>query len=201
LEETMKKLEILSGPEIKYKGYYSLTETILRFRQNDGTMSKTVSRLNLDRPNASCVLLYDPATDELVMVRQFRYSVYVGGDGGWMTEIVAGMIDPDDDPENAARREVMEETGYEVREIEHLYTFYPSPGGCSEKCFIYAAVISADMKVGAGGGHPDEGEDIEVLKIRSDEVLAMLDRGEINDGKTLVALQWFRENRGVWPKA
>ena len=42
----MEKLEIISGPEIKYKGYYSLTETILRFRQNDGTMSKTVSRLN-----------------------------------------------------------------------------------------------------------------------------------------------------------
>jgi ADP-ribose pyrophosphatase len=196
----MKKLEILSGPEIKYKGYYSLTETVLRFRQSDGTMSKTVSRLNLDRPNASCVLLYDAGTDEIVLVRQFRYSVYVGGDGGWMTEIVAGMIDPHDGPENAARREVMEETGYEIGELEHIHTFYPSPGGCSEKCFVYAAVINESMRKGSGGGHPDEGEDIEVLKVKSDEALAMMDRGEIMDGKSLVALLWFRQNRGGWPR-
>lgn len=196
----MKKLEILSGPEIKYKGYYSLTETILRFKQNDGTMSETVSRLNLDRPNASCVLLYDPETDEIILVKQFRYSVYVGGDDGWMTEIVAGVIDPNDDPERAARREVMEESGYEIEELEHLYTFYPSPGGCSEKCFVYAAVVSESMRKGAGGGHPDENEDIEVLKIPSDEAIAMMDRGEINDGKTLVALQWFSANRGKWPR-
>lgn len=196
----MKKLEIISGPEIKYKGYYSLTETILRFRQNDGTMSKTVSRLNLDRPNASCVLLYDPETDDLVLVRQFRYSVYVGGDGGWMTEIVAGMIDRNDDPEDAARREVMEEAGYQIGELEHIYTFYPSPGGCSEKCFVYAAVATESMKRGAGGGHRDEGEDIEVHKIKSDDVLVMMDRGEIIDGKTLVALQWFRHNKGKWPR-
>lgn len=196
----MKKLEILSGPEVRYEGYFRLTETRLRFLKSDGSMSKTVSRLNLDRPNASSVLLYDPDEDAIILVKQFRYSVYAGGDGGWMTEIVAGTLDPEDDPEQAARREVMEETGYEIGELEYIYTFYPSPGGCSEKCFLYAAEVCEDMKKGPGGGATGEEEDIEVLKVPAVAAFEMMDRGEINDGKSLVALQWFRAMRGEWPR-
>ncbi len=195
----MKKVEILSGPEVKYEGYFKLTETRLRFRQTDGTMSETVVRLNLDRPDAASVFLYDPARDRVVLVRQFRYSVYAGGDGGWITEIVAGVLDPGDDPEGAARREVMEETGYEVNELERLFAFYPSPGGSSEKCYLFAAEVDESMKKKAGGGAPGEGEDIEVLEVSSGEALAMMERGEIIDGKTLVALQWFKAVRGSRP--
>ena len=195
-EDTMSRVRILSGPEVKYDGYFKLTETRLRFVKADGSLSETVNRLNLDRPDASAVLLHDAGEDALILVRQFRYSVYAGGDGGWMTEIVAGTLAPGDDPEQAARREAMEETGYAVGALEHLFTFYPSPGGCSEKCFLYAAEVDEGMKRGEGGGAPGEEEDIEVLKVPVETAFAMMDAKEIDDAKTLVALQWFRAKRG-----
>jgi ADP-ribose pyrophosphatase len=189
----MDKVQILSGPEKKYEGFFSITETRLRFMKADGTMSETVTRVNMERPDASAVLLYDRGEDALILVRQFRYSVFAGGDGGWMTEIVAGTLARGDDPELAARREVMEETGYSVGDLlQHIFTFYPSPGGCSEKVYMYMAEVDESMREGEGGGAPDEEEDIEVLKMPVAEAIAMMDRGEIVDGKTLVALMWFR---------
>ena len=113
-----------------------------------------------------------------------------------MTEIVAGIIDPEDNPERAAVREAMEETGYEVERLRHICTFYPSPGGCSEKCFLYAAEVDDSKRTGVGGGAPGEEEDIEVLKLPVRSVFAMMDRKEIIDAKTLIALQWFRAGRG-----
>ncbi len=195
-EESTSGVRILSGPEVKYKGYFNLTETVLRFVRTDGSMSETVTRLNLERPDASAVLLHDTADDALILVKQFRYSVFAGGDGGWMTEIVAGIIDPQDDPERAAMREVMEETGYEVDGLKHLFTFYPSPGGCSEKCFLFAAEVDEGKRTGKGGGAPGEEEDIEVLKIPVETVFEMMDKKEIIDAKTLIALQWYRACRG-----
>ena len=56
------------------------------------------------------------------------------------------------------------------------------------------------MRTGPGGGAPDEEEDIEVLKVPAGTVLEMMDRGEFNDAKTLIALQWFKAMRGVWPR-
>lgn len=187
----MDKVQILSGPEKKYAGFFTITETQLKFLKADGTMSETVSRVNMERPDASAVLLYDRSEDALILVRQFRYSVFAGGDGGWMTEIVAGTLAHGDDPEQAARREVMEEAGYSVGELQHVFTFYPSPGGCSEKVYLYVAEVDESMRAGEGGGAPDEEEDIEVLKVPVAEAIAMMDRGEIVDGKTLIALMWF----------
>jgi ADP-ribose pyrophosphatase len=195
-EGQMDKVQILSGPEKKYVGFFTITETRLKFLKTDGTMSEVVMRDNMDRPDASAVILYDRGDDALILVRQFRYSVFVGGDGGWMTEVVAGTLAPGDDPEQAARREVMEETGYAVVDLEHICTFYPSPGGCSEKVYLYFAEVDDSKKEGAGGGAPDEEEDIEILKVRATEALAMMDKGEIVDGKTLIALQWFRGRHG-----
>jgi nudix-type nucleoside diphosphatase (YffH/AdpP family) len=192
-EDPMDKVEILSGPEKKYEGFFTITETRLRFRKHDGTMSRPVTRDNMERPDASAVLLYDRGQDVLILVRQFRYSVLVGGDGGWMTEIVAGTLDHGDDPEQAARREVMEETGYAVDELRHIFTFYPSPGGSSEKVYLYVTEVDESRREGEGGGAPDEEEDIEVLRVPVSEAMGMMDRGDIVDGKTLVALQWFRQ--------
>jgi ADP-ribose pyrophosphatase len=193
----MDKVQILSGPEKKYSGFFTVTETKLKFLKTDGTMSRTVTRDNMDRPDASAVLLYDRDEDALILVRQFRYSVFVGGDGGWMTEVVAGTLDSGDDPEQAARREVMEETGYEVGELKHIFTFYPSPGGCSEKVYLYLAEVNESKRQGPGGGAPGEEEDIEVMKVPAAKAMSMMDRGEIVDGKTLIALQWFRGSSGA----
>jgi len=192
----MSKVEILSGPETRYSGFFTITETRLRFLKKDGTMSRPVTRDNMDRPDASAVLLYDRGENAVVLVRQFRYSVFAGGDGGWMTEVVAGTLDPEDNPEQAARREVMEETGYAITDLDHIFTFYPSPGGCSEKVYLYLAEVDDGKREAEGGGAPGEEEDIEVLKVPVPEALAMMKRGEIVDGKTLIALQWFMEKYG-----
>jgi 8-oxo-dGTP pyrophosphatase MutT (NUDIX family) len=69
-----------------------------------------------------------------------------------------------------------------------------SPGSVTEKLHFFVAEYDAVTKVGAGGGLADEGEDIEVLELPVDEALAMIERGEIVDGKTIMLLQYARLN-------
>ena len=84
-------------------------------------MSEPVSRLVLERGDSVAVLLYRPETRQIVLVNQFRYPTYEKGPG-WIVETLAGVVDPGEDPEDAARREVLEESGYALRDLVHLST-------------------------------------------------------------------------------
>jgi len=139
------------------------------------------------------LLLFDPARGSVVLTRQFRFPAYVNGRAdGLLVEACAGLLDGDA-PEDAIRREVAEETGYAVRAPRKLFEAYMSPGSVTEKLHFFVAAIDAGERtrdrVGAGGGDASEGEDIEVLELPLAEALAMVGRGEIEDGKTILLLQ------------
>ena len=157
----------------------------------DTDLSEAVRLLSLERGDAVAAVLVDPVARCTVLVRQFRYPVLGMGEG-WLEELVAGMVGKGESPEEAVRREILEETGFAVSRLERLCDFYVSPGGSTERVYLFHAEIDLRSRHGPGGGVPAENEDIEVLEIPFEEAFERLDAGEFHDAKTLVGLQWLR---------
>jgi len=106
-----------------------------------------------------------------------------------LIEIPAGTREPDESPLETARRELAEETGYRATQFEELVTFYPSPGISSERMWIF---VARGLSPGQHAREPNE--EIENFLVSWDDALSMVDRGEIEDGKTLLAiLMWERK--------
>ncbi|WGE30077.1 GDP-mannose pyrophosphatase NudK [Edwardsiella tarda] len=142
------------------------------------------------RGNGATVLLYNPQRRCVLLIRQFRLPTYLNGNpDGMLIEACAGLLDQDA-PEACVRREAMEETGYAIGEVRHLFSAYMSPGGVTEIVHFFCAEYSESLHQGRGGGIDDE--DIEVLEIPYQEAWRMVEEGRICDGKTIMLLQHAR---------
>lgn len=181
-----------------FDDFFAIDEAWLSYEHFDGTMSPVVRRLSFERGDSVAALLFERDSQSIVLVRQFRYPTYDKG-AGWLLETVAGILDDGESPEDAIRREVREETGYRIDELEQISTFFVSPGGSSERIVLYYAEVDETSRVGGSHGVELEGEDIEEVKIPTHRVQRMLSEGEIIDAKTLVALWWWLA-RGGNPK-
>ena len=187
--------------EACFRGFYQLDRLHLRHRLFAGGMGKLINRELFVRHDAVCVLPYDPQRDCVVLIEQFRVGALDKSVNPWLIELVAGLIDKDEQPEEVARREAVEEAGLELAELWPLTQYYPSPGGSDERVHLY--VGRCDSR-GAGGVHglEEEGEDIRVLVWSLDEALAALDDGRIDNAASIIALQWLALNRdevrGMW---
>ena len=168
--------------------YYTLKSVRFEYRRANGEW-QTQSREIFDRGNAATLLPYNLATRTVVLVRQFRYPPYVNGHDDLMIEAAAGMLD-DASPKTRIRAEAEEETGYRLGEVRKIFEAFMSPGAVTEKLHFFVAEYEASMRVGAGGGIADEGEDIEVLELPIDSALAMIADGRIADAKTIMLLQY-----------
>jgi ADP-ribose pyrophosphatase len=185
--------------ETPFRGHFRLDRYRLRHRLFAGGWSEPMEREVLERGQAVAVILYDPAKDVLVLIEQFRAGAYAavctgqvsGVASPWLIEIVAGIIDDGETPEDVVRREAMEEAGCRVQELEFLCRIFASPGGTSETVALYYAPVDAPA---AGGVHglDEEHEDIRVMLVSPDEVYRWMDEGHIVNGPVMVALQWFR---------
>ncbi len=169
---------------------FKVDEARVSFERFDGRMSPPVRRLCFERGESAAVLLHDPARACVVLVEQFRYPTHTKG-RGWLTEVIAGVIEEGDDAEATARREAREEAGYELEEVEVIARFFPSPGGSSERVHLFAAEVRGDHRVGSGGGVVSEGEDLRVVEWSEGEVQRRVADGHVEDAKTLVALLWW----------
>ena len=175
--------------EVTSDGWHVLRRTTFSYRRRDGRQV-TQQRETYDRGNGATILLYDPDRRTVLLTRQFRYPAYVNDHAdGMLIETAAGLLD-DDAPDVAIRREASEELGVTVGELRHVFDLYMSPGSVTERVHFYVAVYGPSDRLAPGGGLPEEGEDIEVMEIPSDEALAMVGDGRIVDGKTVLLLQW-----------
>jgi len=167
--------------------WYILKSTTFAFLRSDGAW-QTQSRETYDRGNGAVILLYDPDRRTVILIRQFRFPAFVNGCDDLLIEAPAGLLD-NADPEARIRAEVEEETGYTVRDVTRIFEAYMSPGAVTEKLHFFIGRYSPADRTSAGGGHPDEGEDIEVMEVAFDEALAMITSGAIQDAKTIMLLQ------------
>jgi len=186
--------------DYRFGKLFRIVRATLRYRRFDGRLSKPVTRINFERGDSVGVLLYDSQDDAVILVRQFRYPVYAAldpdereGDGAkraWLLEIVAGVVDGGRAIMEVAHRELLEETGYQVKgDLQSIATFYPSPGGTSERVHLFLGEVDHRQRVGKGGGVLAEGEDTQVVMLPFHEAMDMVARGEICDAKTIIALQ------------
>jgi nudix-type nucleoside diphosphatase (YffH/AdpP family) len=174
--------------------FLSVDEAEVTYPRYDGALT-TVTRQSLERGDSVAVLAVDPARPAVWLVEQFRYPT-LGKTGGWLTELPAGMIDALEAPEDAARRETVEETGIAPEALEHIATFYVSPGGTSERIYLYyAAVPNAAANEELSKRLRDKDEDIKIINQPIDAFLADASSGRIADAKTLVAALWLDKHR------
>lgn len=177
--------------ETAYSGFISVDEVNLRYERPSGEMSPVVSRSSVERGDAVAVLVWVEESDEILLVRQFRYPTLRHGEP-WPIEVVAGKIDAGETAYEAAQRELEEETSLRDVQLIRISEFYGSPGGSSEMLTLYfASVPKAPLE--KLGGLPDE--DLELLLFPSIQAKEMLAAGQLRDGKTQVCLYWFFANR------
>jgi len=165
-------------------------KTTLELKRRSGEWQRQV-RETYDRGDGAGILLYNRTQRTVILTRQFRYPAFYNGEEGWLIEVVAGKLDGNS-PEEAARKEAEEESGFHVHDVEFVMAAYMSPGSVTEKVSMFIAEYDADTKRSAGGGLEDEGEDIEVLEMGFDDALKMIETGEIADAKTIMLLQHMR---------
>ncbi|MBW9053097.1 NUDIX domain-containing protein [Rhizobium mesosinicum] len=194
MTQSKAKVEI-AGKESLSDGWTKLVGYQLDYTDSKGETHR-LPREVYHRTPAACILLYDPKRDIVVLVKQFRLPAYLNGDPAWMIEVPAGLLDGDE-PEAAIRREAMEETGYMVREVRFLFKSYTAPGSITEVVHFFAAMIDNADRASDGGGLEEEHEDIEVLEIPLSQALAMIEKGELIDLKTITLLQWLVVNKGL----
>lgn len=175
--------------EVLSDNWYVLRKATFDYQRNNGEW-QTQSREVYDRGNGATILLYNLAQQTVVLTRQFRFPAFSNGlESGLLIETAAGLLDQAS-PEERIRLEVEEETGYQVQTIQKVFEAYMSPGSVTEKLYFYVAEYTPKDKLNNGGGIASEGEDIEVLELTFEKALKMMTTGEIQDGKTIMLLQY-----------
>ena len=175
----IERVDVLSD------SWYVLRKYTFSFRRRNGTEQRQ-EREAYDRGNGATILLYNRERGTIILTRQFRLPAFVNGHpDGMLLELPAGLLD-NDDPTTAIRREAEEETGYRITDVKEVFSAYMSPGSVTERLHFFTAEYTSADRVSEGGGHEGEGEDIEVIEVALKDALAMIDRGEIADAKTIM---------------
>jgi ADP-ribose pyrophosphatase len=188
-----RKVEIIDR-ELGYQGFFRLERVRLRHSLHRGGMSQVLVRETIEKGNVAAVLPYDPLTDTVVMIEQFRVGAIGDQRGAWLLEIVAGLMEPGEQPEEVARREAMEEAGLAVRRIESIARFFATPSKSSELTHLFCGEVDAS---GAGGVHglAHEGEDIRVIPMPAEQAFALLEIGRIDSAWPMIGLMWLQTHR------
>lgn len=173
-----------------WSGHYAMRKLTLQHRRFAGGWSDPLVREVFERGDAVAVLPYDPETDSLVMIEQFRPGAMRGDDTPWMLELIAGVVEPGESDVEVAHREAMEEAACELSELVPIATVFPSAGACTEQVRLFCGRVSrADL--GGLHGVQEEGEDILVHSIARTDALQLLADNLVPNGHTLIALQWL----------
>ena len=142
-----------------------------------------------DNGNSATILPYDAERRTILLTRQLRLPIYLQDGLERSIEACAGKLDGEK-PETRIVKEVEEELGYRVAKVERLFELYVSPATIMEKIVFFTCAYSPADKVSDGGGLVEEGEDIEVIELSFEDAIRAIESGSIEDGKTIMLLQY-----------
>lgn len=169
----------------------TLHKVTFDYRDSKGNWEPQVREV-YDRGNGAAVLLYNKALGTVILTEQLRIPTYFNGNpSGMLIEVCAGLLD-NHDPETAIKKEIEEETGYQLSEVEKVMDLYMSPGSVTETVHLFIASYTKKDKVSEGGGLASEHEDILVHEYAFAKAYHMIQTSEIKDAKTVILLQYLK---------
>ncbi len=181
---------------IPYARFYSVEERDLCYPSFEGGYGPVVTRAALMGTDAAIVLPYDPVSDRVMLLEQFRPAPYFRGDPRpWCLEPVAGRVDGGETPEEAALREGAEEARLSFDRLEFVSRNYPSPGSTTEFFHVYVGICHLPEWVEGTGGLDDEAEDIRRHVMSFDRAMTLAEAAELDVGPLLLALYWLAMHR------
>ena len=179
---------------ILYKGFFSLLEYRFQYRKFDGSVSEMVSREILERGHAVVLLAYDDKRDKVVLIEQIRIAAIDTQSSPWILELIAGMMDHENEStEEVARREAMEEAGIVIGQCKPIISYLASPGGLTEQLHILVGQVDSSTAKGVHG-LAEENEDIKVHVVSREQAYKWVEDGVINNAASIIALQWLQLN-------
>jgi ADP-ribose pyrophosphatase len=182
---------VIAGREVLAEGFRRYER--LRVRRSGENVPRALDVLRSGP--AAAVLPIDPGRDEVVLLRQFRLAAHLANGRGNLVEIVAGHVEEDEQPAEAARRECVEEIGVAPGLLVELFTYLTSPGMSDEEITLFLGVVDASgvpERAGAAAEH----EETVPMRVPIDAALAALAAGTVRNGPLIIALQWLALNRG-----
>lgn len=177
-----------------YSGYFKMESYKLRYRKFDGSMSNEIVREIFERGNAAAIIPFDPKTESVVLIEQFRVGAINSQHSPWLLEIAAGIVDKGEDSKHTVVRELAEETGLTCDDLTYVSTFLTSPGGTTEEIALYVGKVDASKAHGRHG-LAAENEDIRVFAIPLDKAYQLVKEGTICNSIAIIAIQYLMLNR------
>lgn len=182
----------IEAREFLYRGFIQVEKVSLRHRLfHQAAQTPVLQRELIHRPEAAGVLIYNDQQQKFALIEQFRIGGLDDADSPWQLEIIAGVLDGDEAPEQCIHREALEESGCSIEHLQHIFSFYPSAGACSELFHLYVAESMLPEKGGIFG-MPDEGENIQLHILDYTDLAELLSNGRLKNAPVIMALQWLQ---------
>jgi ADP-ribose pyrophosphatase len=176
-----------------FNGHLNLEQVTVKYKQfKTEDFGREVERLMIVKPPAVAVLPYDPVSNQIVLIEQFRIGA-ITQKSPWILEPVAGVVEEGDDLIATAKRELLEETGCEAQDLMHVMDYMSSPGISQELVHIYCAKVTAPLSE-QYCGLDSECEDIKVRSFDASKISDLFCNSN-NNAMLVVCLQWFLLNK------
>ncbi|WP_286712736.1 NUDIX domain-containing protein [Acinetobacter sp. UBA2581] len=189
----------IEAREFLYRGFIQVEKVTLRHRVfHQESYTPALQRELIHRPEAAGVLLYNDQQQKFGLIEQFRIGGLDDQDTPWQLEVIAGVLDGNETPETCIRREAFEESGCTIDSLQHLFSFYPSAGACSELFHLYVAQTELPEE-GSVFGMPDEGENIQLHILDYADIPTLLSNGRLRNAPVIMALQWLQQHQQAVP--
>lgn len=190
--------------EVVWAGRFPVQRVRFRFRRRDGTLSGLLSWELMRRGQGTVILPWDPVTDRIALIEQFRLPALAAGEEPRMTELPAGFVEAGEDPTETARRELAEETGLACTRLEPMGAFLLMQGASDERVHFQLAQVSLEAGPGEIGGLASENEETAVIVVEAAEAFAMVATNRIRNAPAALALLWLQVNharlRAEWTR-
>jgi ADP-ribose pyrophosphatase len=194
VQESMDGKVTIHGQEWLSQGFLKLARIAVSHGSFAGGTIGPMTRELVLRPSAVGVLPYDPVADKILLIEQFRVAAHLAGLPAWQREIVAGINDKGEKPEDIARREAMEEANCPLTDLIEMFRYLPSPGITNEVLIIFCGRMDS-KNLGGVHGLAEEHEDIRSTLFDAAEIRQRLEGGHTGNGPLIMALQWMLMHR------
>ena len=180
--------------ESLYDGFFRCNKYTLKHKLFSGEWSQSIEREFFERGKAAALLAYDINKDAVILVEQFRFGAMTNKQSPWLFELIAGIIENDEEAQNVVKREAFEEAGLVIDKCQFMMSYFVSPGGTTETLDLFIANVDSTNVEGVFG-LTEEGEDIRVHVVPRIQAYEWVKTGKINNAATIIGLQWLELNR------